>query len=311
MKFQVGLDAQWILPKSAAGAGLRSFAEQVVGRGLDHVGVGDHISFSDGVGFDGLVSAMAMLASDPEIVVRLQVYILPLRHPVLVARQIATIAEHAPGRFIMACGIAGEDRNEYWMCGIDPGTRGARADESLRAVRELMTGEPVDFEGRFFDFKDAWIAPAPTPAIPLVIGGRSDAAVERTARYGDGWQGMWVSPGRFAHAVTQIDARATELGRESVEWSHGMTFWCGFDHDGLPGAERVADVMEAFYGMPFDKFAKYTPVGTPDDIAARIAPYLEAGCTSATIVAGGLPADVAVELTGQVRDRLRATYSSE
>lgn len=306
MELQVGLDAQWILPKAAAGAGLRRFAEDVVGRGLDHVGVGDHISFRDGVGFDGLVSAMAMLASDPALVVRIQVYILPLRHPVLVARQLATVAEHAPGRLAVACGIAGEDRSEYWICGIDPATRGARADESLRALRQLMTGAPVDFEGRFFEFKDAWIAPAPAVTIPLIIGGRSDAAIERTARYGDGWQGMWVSPRRFGEAVEQIGARALELGREPLDWSHGMTFWCGFDHDGVPGARRVAEVMEPFYGMSFDRFARYTPVGTPDDIAAAIAPYIDAGCISATIVAGGLPADVAVELTGQVRDRLRA-----
>ena len=80
---------------------------------------------------------------------------------------------------------------------MDPGTRGRRMDESLQLLRALSGGEPVNFEGEFFALKNALILPAPAPRIPLVVGGRSDAAVRRTARFGDGWLGIWVSPRRY------------------------------------------------------------------------------------------------------------------
>ena len=69
----------------------------------------------------------------------------------------------------------------------DSGERGGLAD-----------GTPVTFDGEFFSFQDALIAPAPSPRVPLIVGGRSEAAVSRAARLGDGWLGIWISPRRFA-----------------------------------------------------------------------------------------------------------------
>ena len=96
--------------------------------GLDHVAVEDHISFHIGHGTDGLVRAATLLALHDELEVMSAVYLLPLRHPLPVARQLATIAETAPGRFVFGIGVGGEDRNEVRMCGVDPATRGRRCD---------------------------------------------------------------------------------------------------------------------------------------------------------------------------------------
>jgi alkanesulfonate monooxygenase SsuD/methylene tetrahydromethanopterin reductase-like flavin-dependent oxidoreductase (luciferase family) len=119
-------------------------------------------------------------------------YLLPLRHPVTVARQLASIAELAPGRLTFGVGIGGEDRHEIEVCGVDPRTRGRRMDECLEILRAFAAGQPVTFTGEFFSFQDALIVPAPSPAIPLVVGGRPDAAVRRAMRLGDGWLGIWV-----------------------------------------------------------------------------------------------------------------------
>lgn len=303
MTVTVGLDAQWLFPRAAAGAGLRDFVARAEDAGLDHLGVGDHISFRDGTGFDGLINAMAVLASGSRMSVHVGVYLLPLRHPVLVARQLASIAEHAPGRLVLACGVGGEDRDEFRICGVDPATRGARADESLDALRQLLTGEPSSLDGEFFTFADARITPAPAQPIPLLIGGRSEAALTRTARVGDGWHGIWVSADRFGQAVADIAEQAEAFGRPAPR-DHAMTFWCGFDHDGADGAAVVAERMSGFYGLPFEKFARYVPTGSASDVAEQIAPYLDAGCRNITLVAAGVPAEAAIDYTAEVRQAL-------
>jgi alkanesulfonate monooxygenase SsuD/methylene tetrahydromethanopterin reductase-like flavin-dependent oxidoreductase (luciferase family) len=90
-------------------------------------------------------------------------YLLPLRHPVLVARQLATIAQLAPGRLTLGVGIGGEDPHELEICGVDPRTRGRRMDESLQILRGLGKGTPVTFDGEFFSLDEALILPAPSP----------------------------------------------------------------------------------------------------------------------------------------------------
>ena len=179
----------------------RAFLTQAEKEGIDHVCCGDHVSFVAGMGFDGLVQATALAMLHPTLPVHTGVYLLPLRHPVLVARQLADIARIAPGRLVFGVGIGGEDRREVSICGVDPATRGLRMDECLAIVRQLLTGKPATFHGRFFDLDEAVIAPAPAEPVPIIIGGRSDAAIRRAGRLGDGWLGIWNSPRRFADAV--------------------------------------------------------------------------------------------------------------
>jgi alkanesulfonate monooxygenase SsuD/methylene tetrahydromethanopterin reductase-like flavin-dependent oxidoreductase (luciferase family) len=155
--------------------------------GLDGLGVGDHVSFFVGAGVDGLVGATSILTASDRLAAVVGVYLLPLRHPVPVARQVADIAALAPGRLVLGVGIGGEDPNEVAMCGVDPRTRGRRMDECLAVVRGLLTGGPLDFDGEFFQFTGGRILPVPPEPVPLLVGGRSDAAIRRAGRLGDGW----------------------------------------------------------------------------------------------------------------------------
>ena len=95
--------------------------------GIDHLCVGDHVSFFVGAGSDGLITATSLLAAQAELPVYVGLYLLPLRHPVPVARQLATIAELAPGRLVLGVGIGGEDPHEIEICGVDPKTHPRRA----------------------------------------------------------------------------------------------------------------------------------------------------------------------------------------
>ena len=116
------------------------------------------------------------------------------------------LASVAPGR-VLGVGVGGEDRHEVEITGVDPAMLCPRRRVAGRAPC-LLTGEPVTLHGRFFDFADAIIRPAPDPPVPFVVGGRSDAALRRSGTLGDGWLGIWVSPERFAAAIATVEAHA-------------------------------------------------------------------------------------------------------
>ena len=261
----------------------RAFLTRAEEEGIDHVCCGDHVSFA-GQGFDGLTQATALAMLHPTLPVYTGVYLLPLRHPVLVARQLADIARLAPGRLIFGTGIGGEDRHEVAICGVDPATRGRRMDECLAVVRQLLTGKAVTFHGTFFDFDEAVISPAPGEPVPIIIGGRSDAAIRRAGRLGEGWLGVWNSPRRFAAAVEMAAEEAARASRPDPPRRHAMQVWCGLADSRKAARACLAPAMEAFYQLPFERFERYCPYGTAEDVAEFLAPYAAAGCTEFNLI---------------------------
>jgi alkanesulfonate monooxygenase SsuD/methylene tetrahydromethanopterin reductase-like flavin-dependent oxidoreductase (luciferase family) len=261
-----------------------AFLARVEQEGIDHVCCGDHVSFVAGLGFDGLVQATALAMLHPTLPVYTGVYLLPLRHPVLVARQLADIARLAPGRLIFGAGIGGEDRHEVAICGVDPATRGLRMDECLTIVRQLMTGKAVSYHGTFFDLEEAVIGPAPAEPVPIIVGGRSDAAIRRAGRLGDGWLGIWNSPRRFAAAAEMAAQEAALAGRPDPPSRHAMQVWCGLADSRQAARACLAPAMEAFYQLPFERFERYCPYGTAQDVAEFLAPYAAAGCTEFNLI---------------------------
>jgi len=277
-----------------------------VDAGVDHLAIGDHVSFFVGAGSDGLVAATALLASQTDLPVYVALYLLPLRHPVPVARQLATLSELFPGRLVLGVGIGGEDRHEIEICGVDPSTRGRRMDECMTVLRGLLTGEPLTFTGEFFDLEDALIVPAPDPPVPLIIGGRSDAAIGRAARLGDGWLGIWASARRYGQVVEQIETEAAGAGRAGVDWRHGLNVWCGLAGSREAARPHVAEGMQGFYRIPFESFEKWSPYGTPEDVAEFLAPYLDAGCSEINLIPQGPHAEQVMHDAGEVARLLRA-----
>jgi alkanesulfonate monooxygenase SsuD/methylene tetrahydromethanopterin reductase-like flavin-dependent oxidoreductase (luciferase family) len=260
------------------------FLAMVGDAGLDHVAVGDHVSFGPGAGSDGLIQATALAALHPTLPVHVGVYLLPLRHPVPVARQLVDHARFAPGRLVLGVGIGGEDRREVALCGVDPATRGRRMDESLSILRPLLAGEPVSMHGEFFNLDGAIIQPTPKFPIPIVVGGRSDPAIARAGRYGDGWLGIWNSPRRFAEATAAAAAEAALAGRTDYPARHAMQVWCGLGPTREAARAYLAPVMEAVYGLPFERFERYCPYGSATDIAEFLATYTAAGCTEFNLI---------------------------
>jgi alkanesulfonate monooxygenase SsuD/methylene tetrahydromethanopterin reductase-like flavin-dependent oxidoreductase (luciferase family) len=290
-----------------AGA-LRALLERIAAAGIDHVTVGDHVSFAAGRGADGLVQATALLCSHPWLRVETGVYVVTLRHPAVIARQVATLCSLAPGRFTFGVGIGGDDPRELELCGVDPKTRGARGTETIELLRALMSGEEVTYSGHFFQVESAAIRPAPEPRPPLVVGGRSDAALTRAGRLGDAWMGVWVSPDRFAAATRRFAESAAAAGREVAEPRHVMQLWAGFGGDPTSARRIVAPVLERAYGLPAERFDRYLPCGRAADVAAELAPYLEAGARQFNIVPEGEGLEAGIEAIGEISELLEHEY---
>jgi alkanesulfonate monooxygenase SsuD/methylene tetrahydromethanopterin reductase-like flavin-dependent oxidoreductase (luciferase family) len=277
----------------------RELLDGVEAAGLDHVTLGDHISFHGGSGFDGLIAATAVLATHDRLRVLLAVYQLALRHPLAVARQLASLSQVAPGRVTLGVGVGGEDRSEISNCGVDPASRGRRLDESLVVLRQLASGEAVDHDGEFFRLDSAAILPPPVPAVPLVIGGSGEPAVQRAAAVGDGWVGIFCTARRFAETRTRILDEAARLGR-SVDW-FGVSVWCGLDDNAVTARDRLGREMQALYQLPSEKFAHLTAAGPPQQVAEYLAPYVEGGANVVSIVPVAGNAAQGVAMAGEVR----------
>ena len=274
------------------GSFVERLAERLTVIRFDKPGCG--LSDRDGIdlSFDGQVAA-ALAVADALGAARFRLFgasqggqlaaAIAARYPERV-EALAVISQIAVGRIIFGVGIGGEDRREISACGVDPATRGQRMDECLAIVRRLLTGKPTTFHGRFFDLDETIIAPAPAQQIPILVGGRSDAAIRRAGKLGDGWLGIWNSPRRFAAAAEMAADEAARTARPDPPLRHAMQVWCGQADSKAAARACLAPAMEAFYQLPFERFERYCPYGTADDVAEFLAPYLAAGCTEFNLI---------------------------
>jgi probable F420-dependent oxidoreductase len=118
------------------------------------------------------------------------IYIVPLRPPLAIAKQISTAAAIAGGRIQLGTGI-GWEPEEYRQCGQDFKTRGRRLDETIDILRAAWTGEMVEYRGEHYEFDRLAMRPAPSEPIPILVGGDVDVALRRAATKGDGWCGAY------------------------------------------------------------------------------------------------------------------------
>ena len=286
--------------------GLRACVAKAEQLGISRLNVGDHVTFHNGTGFDGLVQSTALAATSERAIIQTSVYLLPLRHPVTVARQVASLVQMVPGRFSFGVGIGGEDPNEVLACGVDPKRLGRRMNEALPIVRALLDGETVDLDGEFFTLRDVKLRPVPRVRVPIVVGGRSAAALARAGRLADGWLGLWSTPDRWASSVEAVHAAADAAGRTGVEWQDGLTVWCGFGQTKAIARPLLAKAMEGIYRTPFEKFERYAAFGTPEDVADGLRPFVAAGCSRLNLIPNAATPDEALEGTADVQALLNS-----
>jgi hypothetical protein len=114
---------------------------------------------------------------------------------------------------------------------------------------------------------------------------------------------VWCSPQRFSDVIGQVEGEGS--GR-SVAWRHGLQVWVGIDSDRSRARERLSERMSGFYRVPFERFEKYSPFGTPAEIADFLSPYIDAGCRDFNVMAVAESSEAALDGVGEIRARLIA-----
>jgi len=142
------------------------------------------------------------------------VYILPLRHPLEVAKIVGTAALLSGDRVMLGCG-AGWIREEFDAVGVDFATRGKRYDEMIDVMRKAWTGKMSEHKGHFFDLGSFQMSPPPRVPVPIWIGGIGEPALRRAATRGDGWIGNGQSPADAFASLTRLRALRKEAGRDA------------------------------------------------------------------------------------------------
>jgi len=277
-------------------AGLRGYAERAEDLGFDSLWVIEHLLVAPPIYRVSWLDPLEVLAFLAACTSRVQlgsgIIVLPLRHPVMLAKQIASLWALAQGRLILGVG-PGWYRPEFEAVGVNPAERGARTDECLEALRLLLTQPNVSFEGRFFRFLDVSIDPLlPAPPPIWVAGGSSTdpssgepvipvPVLDRIV-HSDGW--LSGSSGRPDEQMKRdwqrVQAAARALGRDprGIVFGHTQFLHIVESDD----RERVvADQMVAFRRVMGDRSAEKLAAdylfGTTDDMLRRLRELAEIG----------------------------------
>jgi len=254
---------------------------QLVDRcGYDSLWTGDHVSFVVPI-LDPLLQLAQAAVVSRRLTLGTSVYLLPLRHPAPVAKQVATLDHLTEGRLIFGVGIGGEFPKEYEVCGVPLHERGPRLGEAVGVLRKLWSGEPVSHTGRFYGpFTDVAMRP-PTrqPGGPPVwFGGRSDAALRRIGRIGDGYLSYVVTPDMYRAALDKIAAAAEQAGRVPSAFGTGHLLFARLDDSYEKALDAATETLSVRYAMDFRKPAmRYCALGTPQQVAERIREFHAAG----------------------------------
>jgi probable F420-dependent oxidoreductase len=181
--------------------------------------------------FTGMTFA---LAKTERLKVGSGISVLPGRHPVLVAKQLASLAGLAPGRVLPVFGLQPALAAERALFPVPPGQRGAVFDEALTLLRLMLTTDVVSFHGTFFTVENASVGPLPAKPLDIWLGGSAEAGLRRIGRLADGWLGSLLTPAEARAAIGVINAAAGQADREVEQDHFGISLPVAFG--GIPDA---------------------------------------------------------------------------
>ena len=223
-----------------------------------------------------VMSVMAALAGGTSHVkFGMNVASLGLRDPVLMAKQCATIDVLSEGRLLPAFGIGSSRSHDYIATNTPTAGRGRRMDEGLEIIKRLWTEESVSYAGDCYQLNEAAIAPKPIQyPMPLWIGGSAAKAIERTARWGTGWQAGIESADKVGPVISAIKAKTKELGRTIDDDHFGAGFGFRFGSESEKIVQRYTKGISARLG----KDAKqYNAIGGTAEIMELLQDFLDSG----------------------------------
>lgn len=286
---------------------LLALAEHAEALGFDSIWVGDSITARPRHEPLTLLSAVAARTKHAKL--GTAVLLPALRNPVVLAHGVATLDQISEGRFILGVGIASDVPNiraEFVACGVPFEKRVGRMLEGLRLCRELWSGGPVSWNGRWV-VENATLGPMPyrPGGPPIWIGGMVRASLERVGKLYDGWFPNAPDPQRWHTQWDEIHQIAREVGRDPAQLTGAVYLTLTIDDDTARAEARMNHFMETYYGQPAAvmraRQANYA--GPPDGAAEFLAGFARAGASHLVLRFAGDHA-AHLETVAKLRDQL-------
>ena len=205
------------------------------------------------IGSDPFLECMSVMAAlagrTKNVKFGMNVASLGLRDPVITAKACATIDVLSNGRLLPAFGIGSARSRDYVATGTPTRARGRRMNEGLEVMTRLWTEPSVTYHGEFYQLDDAAISPQPQQKpLPLWIGGSAAQAVQRTARWGTGWQAGLETPDEVEPVIAAIKAALPDHGRQIDDDHYGAGFAFRFGSPDEPICKRNNEILEKRLG---------------------------------------------------------------
>ena len=207
-----------------------------------------------------------------------------LRNPILVAKTTSTLDYLSGGRLTLGISLGGRD-NEFGPLGVDVGRRVSRFNEGLEVMRRLWSESDVTHHGRHFSVDSVNIDPKPVqqPSIPIIIGGSADTALQRAAEQTDGWvAGGAASPEVFAQSWGKVRDYAAGAGKDPETMQSAKLIYTYVDADRDRAKRALEEFTHAYYGPQYD-VENACAFGRPEDCAARLQAYIDAGAQTVMV----------------------------
>jgi len=223
------------------------------------------------------IAALAMIAGRTQrIKFGMSVAVLPVRDPLILAKELATIDFLSDGRMLPAFGLGVDNEAEWLAVGKTPRHRGPMTDEAVLLMRRLWSEDAVTHAGQFYATHELTIQPKPCQQpMPVWFGGRSPAAYKRVARLGDGFLGANQPPSEVGNAIQAIRQAADEYRRVVPEDHYGTIVPFHF------GDEDISAQIEALVRRtnPRAPFESYAALRSPDAVLRCLDAYVAVGVT--------------------------------
>jgi probable F420-dependent oxidoreductase len=225
---------------------------------------------------ESMTTMAALAGATRRLKFGMNVTVVTFRDPLVLARECATIDFLSSGRLLPAFGVGPDIAPEWQATGRTRKGRGPQSDEALAIMARLWSGERVSVDGAYYRYRDVRIAPLPVQRpLPLWIGGRSAAAVRRTARVGTGWLGGVESPEQVAPVVAAIAAESAAAGRPIDPDHYGAAFGFRFGTWDEAIVQRTARLLSGL-AQTSDP-ARHVAVGGAAEMLARIEEFKAVG----------------------------------
>jgi alkanesulfonate monooxygenase SsuD/methylene tetrahydromethanopterin reductase-like flavin-dependent oxidoreductase (luciferase family) len=271
---------------------LLALAERAEALNFDSVWAGDSILARPRL--EALTTLAAVAARTQRVRLGTAVFLPALRHPVVLANEVANVDLIAKGRLILGVGIATKSRpieREFTACGVSFAHRVSLFEEGLTIMRRLWAEPEVTFTGRRFHLQEVSLGlrPLQQPGVPLWLAGSVDNALRRVLQFGDGWFPNPPTPQAYIANWEKLQALARDLGKDAHALHRCVYTTLNINDNVAQAEQEMRTFVEGYYGAPYEvmKRSQGLCVGTAEQCVAWLKEFIAAGAQTIVLRFGG------------------------